>query len=253
MKTLRFFIVILFFSASSISLFAEKLVFFTEEFPPYNYTQDLKHQGVSVEILEAMMKKVGMKYKIISLPWARAYKRSQEKENSFIFSITRNAKRENSFKWIGSIVPSIQSVYALKNRADIKIERLEDLKNYQIGTTINDSRETYLLEKGFNLNDFQRVAGKNSYLQNYKKLKKQRIDLWPINNAVMNYLVDKTGDDPKKVLRKVFEFSEISSDGFYIAASLSTKPKVVEKMRKVLEDLKKTTEYQMILKKWGFN
>lgn len=252
MKTLHFFIFIIFLSASSISLFAEKLVFFTEEFPPYNYTQNSKHKGVSVEIIEAMMKKTEMKYEIISLPWARAYKMSQEKENSFIFSITYNAKRENIFNWIGTLVPSVQSVYALKNRANIKIEKLEDLKKYQIGTTINDGRETYLLKKGFNLDDFQRVAGKNSYLQNYKKLKKNRIDLWPMNDAVMNYLVNKTGDDPKKVLKKVFEFSEISTDGYYIAGSLSTKPEVVDAIRMTLENFKKTTQYQLILKKWGF-
>jgi len=233
------------------TLQATKLTIYTEEFPPFNYTNNKQIEGVSADIVNAVMKKTYFDYSIISIPWARTYKMSQEEPNSLIFSISRRVKREKLFKWIGIIVPSIHSVFALKNREDIKIEKLEDLKQYQIGTAIEDARETYLVTKGFELGKFQRVAGKSAYLQNYKKLKKERIDVWPMTDAVMNYIVRKTGDDPTKVLKKVYEFSELSTGGYYIAASLSTSDKVVQELKKALVDFKKTPEYKKILNKWG--
>jgi polar amino acid transport system substrate-binding protein len=79
----------------------------------------------------------------------------------------------------------------------------------------------------------------------------KRIDLWPMPDAVMNYIVGKAGDDMNTVLRKVFELSEISTEGYYIAASLQTLDDVVNKIRTTLEDFKKSAEYEMILDKWG--
>jgi len=233
------------------TLQAQTLTIYTEEFPPFNYTNNNQIEGVSTDIVNAVMKKTYFDYSIISIPWARAYKMSQEDPNSLIFSISRRVKRENLFKWIGIIVPSVHSVFALKSRDDIIIDKLDDLKQYQIGTAIEDARETYLVTKGFELKKFQRVAGKSAYLQNYKKLKKERIDVWPMTDAVMNYIVRKTGDDPTKVLKKVYEFSELSTGGYYIAASLSTPDKVVNELKKALEDFKKTLEYKKILQKWG--
>ncbi len=249
MKFISFIFTILVFSG--LSLNAESLTIYTEELPPLNFTRDSKITGLSTEVIEQVMKKTGFKYKIISIPWARAYKISQEEPNSFIYSISRRKKREQSFHWIGVIAPSSHSFFALKNRMDIKINKLEDLKKYQIGTVIEDARETYLVSKGFELDKFQRVAGKSAHLQNYKKLKKQRIDIWPVSNAVMNYLVKKIGDDPEKILRPVFVFPKESSGGFYLAASLSTKQDVINKVKIALENFKKTSEYTNILKKWG--
>lgn len=251
MKFLRWKSLLLFLILFGNALFAEKLTCYTEEFPPFNFTQNKKLIGVSIQVVEAVMKRAGFEYQIISLPWARAYKMSQMKPNSFIFSISRRANREKLFKWIGIITPSTHSVFALKNRADIKIEKIEDLKNYQIGTSIEDSREAYLVSKGFKLSTFQRVAGDTAYLQNYKKLKLKRIDLWPAPDALVNHIVKKEGDDPNKVLKKVFVLSEISTDGFYLAASLQTKDAIIDEIRRSLSDFKKTNEYKMILKKWG--
>ena len=230
---------------------AQTLTIYTEEFPPFNYTNNKQIEGVSTDIVNAIMKKTYFDYTIISIPWARAYKMSQEEPNSLIFSMSRRVKREKLFNWIGIIVPSVHSVFSLKSRDDIEINALDDLKQYQIGTTIEDARETYLVNKGFELSKFQRVAGKSAYLQNYKKLKKERIDVWPMTDAVMNFIVRKAGDEPSKVLKKVYEFSELSTGGYYLAASLSTSDEVVNELKKVLEDFKKTLAYKKILQKWG--
>ena len=72
-----------------------------------------------------------------------------------------------------------------------------------------------------------------------------------MTDAVMNFIVRKAGDEPSKVLKKVYEFSELSTGGYYLAASLSTSDEVVNELKKVLEDFKKTLAYKKILQKWG--
>ena len=235
----------------SSSLFAQKVDLYTEEFPPFNYSEKGKIVGVSTEIVEAVMKKAGIEHSIKSLPWARTYKMSQAKENSFIYSISRRAKREGLFQWVGIITPATQSIFALSNRTDVRINALEDLNKYKVGTTVEDSRETYLASKGFDVEKFQRVAGDSAYVLNYKKLKKKRIDVMPMPDAVMSHISKQQGDNPSSVLKKVFPLKEISQGGYYLAASLSTPKVTVEKVRVALESFKKTNEYKMILKKWG--
>jgi polar amino acid transport system substrate-binding protein len=233
--------------------FAQKLTIYTEEVAPYNFTEGNNIVGVSTEVVEAVMNKAGLDYEIISYPWARTYKLATERPNSLIFSISRRPKRETTFKWIGVIVPSRHSVFALKSRTDIKIENIDDLKKYTIGTTLDDARETYLLENGFKISDLQRVAGKTANLQNYEKLKLGRIDLWPMSEAIGYYTVRKSGDDPDRQIRKVFLFEEMSKGGYYIASSLQTSDDIVKTIRETLEKFKKTTKYQQILEKWDLD
>jgi hypothetical protein len=128
---------------------ALKLTVYTEEFPPFNYTQGNKITGVSTEVVIRVLAKAGIDAEIKSLPWKESFKLAQKLPNTLIYSIARHKKRENLFKWIGIITPSTYSVVALASRTDIRIHRLEDLKGYRIGTTIDDITETWLAGKGF--------------------------------------------------------------------------------------------------------
>ncbi len=233
--------------------FAQKLTIYTEEVAPYNFTEGNKIVGVSTEVVEAVMNKAGLDYEMVSYPWARTYKLAAERPNSLIFSISRRPKRETTFKWIGVIVPSRHSVFALKSRTDIKIENIDDLRKYTIGTTLGDARETYLLENGFKISDLQRVAGENANVQNYQKLKLGRIHLWPMSEANAYDTVRKSGDDADRQIRKVFLFEAMSKEGYYVASSLQTSDDIVKTIRETLEKFKKTTEYQQILEKWDLD
>jgi len=251
MKVIYFLTLLLSLSVLNSSLFAQKLTVFVDEFPPFNYTKNDKIEGLSTDVVRAVLDRTDFEYKIISVPWSRAYVMSQTTPNTLIFSILRINKREKLFKWIGIVAPAAYSVYALKNREDIKIKELDDLKKYQVGTVINDVHEHYFVSKKFDLNKFQRVAGKNAYVQNYRKLLKKRIDVLPMSDAVINFISKEEGDDPTKVLKRVYSLHEVSSEGAYIAASLTTDDEIIRKITKTLESFKGTQEYQEILKKWG--
>ena len=91
---LRIFFLILLFCNSS---YAQTLTVYTEEFPPFNFTENNNIVGVSTEVVEAVMKTAGIEYKLESLPWARAFKYAKDQPNALIYSISRRAKRKNLF------------------------------------------------------------------------------------------------------------------------------------------------------------
>ncbi len=235
------------------SVFAQQLTIYTEEVAPYNFTRNNKIVGVATEVVEAVMKESGLDYEMISYPWARTYKLAKERPNSLIFSISRRASRETIFTWIDVIVPSKHSVFVLKSRTDIRVDNLVDMKKYRIGTTLGDARETYLLNHGFEKSDLESIGGDYANTRNYEKLKRGRIDLWPMSDAIAYYTVKEFGDDPNRKIRKAFLFEEISREGYYIAANLRTSDQIVEKLRDIIGRFKKTPEYKKILEKWGLN
>jgi len=242
-----FLIIILLYS----SVFSQKLTIYVDEFPPFNYTQKEEIVGLSVDVVKGVLKNTKFEYTITSIPWARAYIMSQTDPNTLIFSILRIKNRENLFKWVGIVAPAAYSVYRLKSRDDIQVKLLDDLKKYEVGTVVKDVHEHYFTIKGFELNEFHRVAGKNAYVQNYKKLLRDRIDLLPMSDAVINFISKKEGDVLSKIIEKEYILSEMSTGNAYLAASLTTKDETVSEIKSALIAFKKTEEYKLILKKWG--
>jgi polar amino acid transport system substrate-binding protein len=251
MKRLSTVVLTVFLSLMTSIIAAQTVTIYTEEFPPFNFTENGKMTGVSTEVVETVMQQVGILYDIKSLPWARTMQLAQEEPNAMIYSISRQPKREALYQWIGVLTPPVRySVFALKDRADITVGELEDLKKYTIGSVNGDARETYLVNKGFDLGKFDRLAGDDAYTRNYQKLKAGRIELWPMPDAVAYYVVKKAGDDPEQTLRKVFEMTELSQSGYYLATGLNTPEGVVKKIAAQLETFRQSQEYQAILEKW---
>jgi hypothetical protein len=154
--------------ASPVS--AVELTILTEEYPPFNYSQEGKITGVSTEVVQHVMAATGYEYTIKSLPWSEAYEKAQKEKNTLIYSISRRKKREPLLKWIGVLTPTTYSVKALSSRNDVKIDKLTDMKKYKIGTNADDAVETWLLGKGFALSDLTRTTGSNSVVKNFRRL-----------------------------------------------------------------------------------
>ena len=250
-KTIKSIILIQLVGAFSQLYAQEKMTIYTEDFPPYNYKVGAKIEGASTEMVKKLFETAVYQYELKSYPWARTYKLAQSEKNSFIYSISRRKNRENLFKWVTILTPSNYSVYALKG-SNFNFKSLEDLKKFKIGTTIDDARESYLLSKGFTKNNFYRSAGNTANIQNYKMLTKNRIDLWPMPNAVAAFILKKEGIDINTKLEVAYKLEEISS-GYYLAANLQTPDAVVKKLQEAMETLKKSGFVDELNKKWNLN
>ena len=219
----------------------------TEEFPPYNYTAQGKITGMATEVVEAVLKELGVEGQIQSMPWARAYETARNTPGVLIYSIGRTPERDKYFKWVGVIAPTVYYLYGQPGRA-YRVDSLEAAKTYQIGTVNEDVGEQFLVGQGF-------VKGHNlqssvKYEHNYEKLKAGRIDLWIMSELTANHLARQAGDDPARALAKVYRIPELSSDGYYMAFGMHTPDATVTRFRTGLEAIKRNGTFDRLQRKW---
>ncbi|WP_374568553.1 substrate-binding periplasmic protein [Ideonella sp.] len=220
----------------------------TEELPPYNMTQGGQITGLSTEVVQAVLKEVGLQAPIKSMPWARAYDIALNEENVLIYSITRTPQREKLFKWVGVIAPTHWALYTRTGR-NLSIRQLDDARKFQIATVNEDAGEQYLVSKGFVLG--KNLQSSNKYEFNYEKLKLGRVDLWIANEPNAAYLSRQAGDDPDTMLVRVLSLPDLANDdGLNMAFSTKTPDATVERFRKGLETIRRNGTYDAIKKKW---
>ncbi|WP_163337976.1 ABC transporter substrate-binding protein [Desulfopila sp. IMCC35008] len=99
----------------------------TEEYPPYNYTEDGKLTGLSSEVMVEHTNRLGHSGDIEVLSWARAYGLIQKKDGLILYSMTRTEQREDMFKWVGSVASNKWVLFAKKG-SGVSVASLEDTK-----------------------------------------------------------------------------------------------------------------------------
>ncbi len=226
---------------------AETVKIVTEEFPPYNLTQNGTITGLSTEVVEAVLKEIKLQGSFQSMPWARAYDIAQSSENVLIYSIARTPNRETLFKWVGVIAPADWYLFSLQGK-NPKLNQLDDAKSRQIATVNQTAGEQFLVSKGFVIG--QNLQSSVKYEFNYEKLKLGRVDLWVSNGLVAAYLARQAGDDPTKVLVPVYHLSDLSSNGYYMAFGPKTPDVFVDRFRLGLEAIKKNGTFDALKRKW---
>jgi len=219
----------------------------TEEFPPYNMTQNGKITGLATDVLQAVLKEVNMQGNIQSMPWARAYEVAQSSDTVLIYSITRTPARENLFKWIGVVAPADWCLFSLQGKP-IKLSHLDEAKARQVATVNQDVGEQFLVSKGFAIGKNLQSSAKYEF--NYEKLKLGRVDLWVSNVLVAAHLARQAGDDPAKTLTCVYPLEELSSESNSMAFSLKTPDELVVRFRAALEAIKKNGTFDALKRKW---
>jgi polar amino acid transport system substrate-binding protein len=245
-----FGVLMLLVAGGSISAIAAEppLRIVTEELPPYNMTQGGRVTGMSTEVVEAVLKEVGMEASIQPMPWARAYELALNESNVLIYSIVRTPERESLFQWIGAIAPTKWYIYSLADRP-VKLNTLADAHGHQIATVNQDVGEQFLVSKGFRIG--KELQSSTKYEHNYRKLKVDHVELWISNELNALYLTRQNGEDPDKVLIQSLPLPELSSaDGLNMAFSRKTPPQTVEKFRAGLEAIRRNGVYDAIARKW---
>ena len=190
----------------------------TEEFPPYNYSQDGEIKGLSVDVVAEVARRAGNPdYEVKLYPWLRAYSLAKDTPNTAIFSIGRNQSRESLFQWVGVIAPLAFIFCSKPERKDLQLDSLEQAKRYRIGTFPKTVREQYLIEKGFLMD--KNLVSIYDYSRLFDLLKLGRIDLWAMNELLARDVVLKKGLEPSKELAHAFFLEDLSPEGYYLAFS----------------------------------
>ncbi len=235
-------ILIFFILFLSLNLNAEQFKILTEDYPPYNY-QDKKTKqvtGISTQIVQEMLKRLGHKGNIEIKYWSDAYIEALNNDNTILFSTTRTPGREKLFKWVGPLVPNNTTFFAKKG-SNLNIKTLADAKKVKaIGVYKDDFGEQFLKKRGF-----KNLVSVIDNRENVKKLASGKIDLWIINNLTGKHMIQEAGLTDK--IEKLFD---VQKDYMYMAFSKDTPDSVIQKWQNTLDELKMDGTYAQIFSEW---
>ena len=216
----------------ALFLQAQDLKIMTEIFSPYQFRENGKLIGISVDIVKAIQKEINDTTPIKVYPWVRANKILDNRKNSMLFSMMRTSKRENKYIWIGPI-DKLEVVFFKKKGKQITLNSVDDARKVKkIGVTKSVANYEILKAKGFKNLDV--ITGRDD--KNIEKLLKNRIDLWPYVKAAGFYYAKKLGVSEKiEAIKGVV----LAKGDLYIAFNKNTDKEIINKWQKAFDKLLK--------------
>ncbi|WP_108651263.1 substrate-binding periplasmic protein [Dongshaea marina] len=221
-----------------------KLSYLTEEYKPFNYTEDGKIKGLSVELLKLVWKKLGVEEQPIRvLPWARGYYLLLQKPNTVLFATARSQAREPLFKWACHIGYS-EIVLLGKKDDGIKLKTLNEAKKYKISAVRSDIGEQLLFDNGF---DDTLIQVSNRLENSVKQLLIDRVQMISTNKLIAMQKVKDMGLDPHR-----FEVKwELSSEQFCYAFNSNVDNKLVQKFQRALNRVHAEPRSRRLMEKYN--
>jgi len=205
----------------------------TEQWYPYNYhNQEGQVIGRATDKVKTILDKLKLSYTIKSYPWARAMMLAQKNDNTLIYSIFKTPERANKFQWICPLLPPVKIfLFKLKNRHDLKVNNLEQVKQHTVSINRGDSSHEFLQSVGFESGINLDVTSNDEISIN--KLFLNRVDFIVQTEFTANQLL-RSLNKPENSLTKVLELKDYSSNAICMAFSLTTDPGLVNKFKNEL-------------------
>ncbi len=224
---------------SSGSIFAAdpaaNIRFITENSPPYNYIENGKLVGSSVDLLIEIFRNIGSlkaRGDIELHPWARGYRLVQNEPGTVLFSTRRSPEREGLFRWVGPVAISPVVLMAKKKR-DFELQSLADLTGLSVVTVRSDMGEIMLNTNNVSTNIRQTVAYPDIAA---RMLIHGRIDMWSYGQRTALWLLKQQGAKPSD-FEPVWSFG--SAGGLYLAFHHDTPDSTIERFQSALDSLKR--------------
>jgi len=221
----------------------DKLSFYTEEYPPYNMTEDGKKTGISIELTEAILDRADTEKTLDDVtvaPWSRGYKKTLSEPNTVLFVTTRTDKREDKFTWLGPIASTRIGIIGAVDSPDIAGPK--DLADTRTATIRDDVAEQLLLKAGVAKDALHRVSNLDSIL---KLLEAGRVQYWAYETNVSKYALKNEGMLDDYEVKNVLKSGEL-----YYAFNPDTDPEAIEAFRDAFEAVKESGKLDAILAKY---
>ncbi len=107
-----------------------------DEFSPYSYTENEIVKGIDIEIIDELMSRLHINYKLNVVPWARLLNMTKNGLCDLSFSLFKTAEREKYSIYTNlPIHKSIYKVY-VKKENEFKFDSIEDLYGKTVGLNI---------------------------------------------------------------------------------------------------------------------
>lgn len=223
--------------ATNVLAQQQKIRVVTEEWPPYNYTdQNGEVTGIATSILKEALQEADLEYQIEVYSWSRAFALARDNPSTLLYTIYKIGDRVDKFQWICPLITTRGvAFFALAEREDIKLHSLNDAKKYLTGSIAAGVNYDFLLHEGFKYGEHFDIA--TDEYANLRKLFKRRIDLI-IQEVEPLKLRMKEQGLPYSALKRVY--TVIPNDGQIgcMAFSNDTSKELVDLVKKSLSAVK---------------
>lgn len=223
----------------------------TELFYPFQQLDENGQlKGYSVDVIKALSRLTNDEITVELLPWAVAYNKSLNHPDILIFSIGKNAEREELFYWVGRLTKEELYFWALPDGDIAPSSNIKDFKPYTITVVKEATTHQYLRTLGFdNLYVMGATESNIGEEQRIDMVINGRADIVISSQDSMNDALDKMGYSAN-VLTRVFRASVLDSE-LYVAFGPETDSRIVERYRKAFKQLQSSGEFSKIQSQWG--
>ncbi|MCF3640723.1 transporter substrate-binding domain-containing protein [Rhizobium sp. TRM95111] len=216
---------------------ADEITFVTEEYAPFNYTDNGKVTGISVDQVHAIAAAAGLDYRIEIMPWARAIALAETQPNHCVFTTGHNRTRHERFLWVEPLLKD-HMVMVKRRGGTVTATTLDEARALRVGSQRGDFAVEALEEQGFA--DIDLAADIDVTLG---KLISGRIDLMPTSVKTFEKMVQ----DGHPVQKAMLMDGQIYS----IACHKDLSRNLIATMQRALKDLIASGEQDRIFTRYG--
>ena len=213
------------------------------EYPPYVSRAEEKANMAS-EIVVAAYKEVGYQVTLRWVPWRRAYEEVKDGKVDISYPWRKTDEREKVF-FFSNILYQSEEVFYYQKDTEFDWYVLSDLKEYSIGGSLGYSHIELLTKAGLKVNTAKTDA------LNLTKLYKKRIDIFPLDPRVGNYIISSLPNDYKNTI--IAHEKALFTSGNYVIVSNSDPKRgqhLIDKFNRGLDIIKQNGVLETILSRY---
>jgi len=158
-----------------------------QNFPPYNFTLKGKRTGVDTQIIEAVLKRIGVSPIHRPMSWDEVVQAIDTNQVDLAFQFIASPERKEKYRLVGPFRTGETVLVTTKGRS-FDIKDIADLRSYRVGTI-----RGFTYEPSFDRDaEIRKLAGANA-TTNIRRLLNGRVDILIGDRQSLLYSADEDG------------------------------------------------------------
>lgn len=230
---------------------------------PTSYKAPSGWKGMDVEVLEELVKRTQLDYKIIDIPFKRSMSEIEKGQIDLISNLSKNAERNEFLNWIGPVRNTKIGFVVLEKNLNLPISNLAELiaildtKRQQIGYLIGASYSPLIDAIVENDKTFRQhlwfTARRELYVH---MLQRDRLFGFFLDEFEASSLINANKNGPVNDFYgfAVHNYSiDDSVAGAYFGVSKTLDPQIYQQLSQAFNDMQNDGALETIFKKWSGN
>ena len=244
MKNIGMLLCLFLFSMQSFAVESEeKLVFYTQEFAPFSYSENGRVAGPGVEIIQKACDNINVKCVIEVLPWVRAQEEVKRGNADGMFFVGKNKERE---EWLDFSIPIINTEYGFfgNKETPISYNDIKDLSGKTVGVYGHSNTSLSLDEAVKGMNRIAVEMTVDDAIE-FRKLNAKRVDAVYSNKSVGEAIIKQLK------LTKVEYYGTHKKLQYFIGLHKNTTKTLEERFFNEISIMSKKGDIDEILKRYN--